>query len=257
MWIFVSIFLFSSNVFAQQELSSIVSNECDPEIASWTRWFNTQNPRTTVNGNDIEDISVIRNQYSEAARCTQVFNVEYKLEGVVDQQTSFYQTLINNNGVFCMSSSTSKCPDYSVRFCCRKENESDAQQCGKTYRQPNFNSNLRIVNGFEANPHSLPWAVSLEYRNTHDCGGVIIDQWHILTAAHCLDYSHDLGNYFARIGAHNRLTSGQLMPIEELFIHPDYNETRSTNDIGIVKLASPITFSQNVQPICLNDNVSQ
>ncbi len=102
----------------------------------------------------------------------------------------------------------------------------------------------------------MPWAVSLQYKGVHDCGGVIIDQWHILTAAHCLDYSNDLGNYYARIGAHNRLSSGQLMPIAELVLHPNYNEIRSTDDIGIIRLASPIAFSQDVQPICLVDNVS-
>ncbi|CAF2030271.1 unnamed protein product [Rotaria magnacalcarata] len=244
-------FLFySSKVFAGQELSSSTNNECDPAIASWTSWFNTQNPKKT-NGNDVEDISFIRNSYAEAARCEQVLNVEYSVLGKSNNDTSLYQTLVNHNGVFCMGSPTSRCPDYSVRFCCRKER----QQCGQTFRQPQLNSLLRIVNGFEARPHSLPWVVSLQYKGVHDCGGIIIDQWHILTAAHCLDYSNDLQNYFARVGAHNKYTSGQLLPIAELIIHPTYNEERSTDDIGIVKLAAPINFSQDIQPICLFDSV--
>jgi hypothetical protein len=251
------ILLYSSNVFGGQELSSITDNECNFETSSWTSWFNTQDPKTTINGNDIEDISSIRKLYPEAVRCETVSNIEYSVLRKSNKDPSFYQTLINNNGVFCMGSSTSPCPDYSVRFCCPLEQEYISQQCGKTFHQPHLNSPLRIVNGFEAIPHSLPWAVSLQYKGVHDCGGVIIDQWHILTAAHCLDYSNDLENYYARIGAHNRLSSGQLIPIAELVIHPTYNETRSTDDIGIIRLASPITFSQDVQPICLVDNVSR
>jgi hypothetical protein len=253
----LSILLFSSNVFGEQELSSITDNECNPETSSWTQWFNTQDPTTTNNGNDIEDISSIRNLYPEAVRCNIVSNVEYSVTGKSNNEISFYQTLINNNGVFCMGSLTSRCPDYSVRFCCPLEQTSISQQCGKTFYQPRLNFALRIVNGFEAIPHSLPWAVSLEYKSVHDCGGVIIDQWHILTAAHCLDYANDLENYYARIGAHNRLSSGQLMPIAELVIHPTYNESRSTDDIGIIRLASPITFSQEIQPICLVEDVSR
>ncbi|CAF0920177.1 unnamed protein product [Rotaria sordida] len=247
---------FSSKVFAGQELSSSTNNECNSEIASWTPWFNTQNPKKT-NGNDIEDISIIRKAHPEAARCDTVLNVEYSVLGKSNNDTSWYQTLINNNGVFCMGSSTSHCPDYSVRFCCPLKRQDTLQQCGQTFRQPHLNSPLRIVNGFEAIPHSLPWAVSLEYKGVHDCGGVIIDQWHILTAAHCLDYSNDLQNFYARVGAHNRLTSGQLIPIAELIIHPTYDEPRSTDDIGIIRLASPITFSQNIQPICLVDSIGE
>jgi hypothetical protein len=246
----------SSNVFSEQELSSITASECNPETASWTPWYNTQDPKTT-NGNDIEDISIIRKLYPEAARCDTVLNAEYSVLGQSNNNTSLYQTLINNNGVFCMASATSRCPDYRVRFCCPLNQPNVQQQCGRTFHQPRLNSALRIVNGFEANPHSLPWAVSLQYRGVHDCGGVIIDQWHILTAAHCLDYSHDLENYYVRVGAHNRLTSGQLMPIAELIVHPTYDEPRSTDDIGIIRLAAPITFSEDMQPICLVDNVSR
>ena len=252
-----SLSFFSSTVFAAQELSSFNNNnnnECNPETSSWTPWFNTQDPEKN-NGNDIEDISVIRNTNPEAARCTTVSNIEYSLKGKSNNNTMLYQTLINNNGIFCMGSPTSHCPDYSVRFCCPLESKIPVQQCGQTFRQPILNSNLRIVNGFEAIPHSLPWAVSLQYKGVHDCGGVIIDQWHILTAAHCLDYSDDLGNYFARVGAHNRYTSGQLIPIAELIIHPTYDEPRSSDDIGIIRLAAPISFSSTVQPICLFDDV--
>lgn len=230
------------------------NNGCNLETSEWTPWFNSQDPLNT-GGNDIEDISRIRSSYPEAKRCETVSNIEYTVTSQTKNSTSFYQTMINNNGVFCMGSTVSPCPDYSVRFCCPRESKPSTPQCGVTSRQPYINYNLRIVNGHEAVPHSWPWAVSLQYRGGHDCGGVIIDRWHILTAAHCLDYSDDLPNYFARVGAHHRMTSGQLMPIAELIIHPNYDEMRSTNDIGIIRLATPINFTTDIQPICLFNDV--
>jgi hypothetical protein len=246
--------LLSSKAFGGQ-ISSVFSDRvCDPKIFVWTSWFNTQDPLIN-NGNDIEDFSSIRKLYEEASRCESVSNVDYSVLQKSNNESGFYQTLINQNGLFCLGSSTSPCPNYKVRFCCPLQSQDSINQCGQTFESPDLRSSLRIVNGFQAKPHSFSWAVSLQYKGVHDCGGVIVDQWNILTAAHCLDYWNDLGNYFARVGAHDRYLSGQLIPIAQLIIHPNYDELHSTNDIGIIKLARPIVFSNEIQPICLVDNV--
>jgi hypothetical protein len=134
--------------------------------------------------------------------------------------------------------------------------QAPAAKCGHTPITPHLHASLRIVNGLEAKPHSFPWAVSLQHNGKHVCGGVIIDRWHILTAAHCPSYSHDLSNYQARIGAHHRSSSGQLMHIDKVIRHPNYNPRGWINDIAIILLAEPIVFSNTVQPICLVNNVS-
>lgn len=249
------IFFLSSNVFAGQISSIFRDNTCNPSTSTWTSWFNTQDPIVN-NGNDNEDISIIKRLYSEASQCQTVSNVEYSIVQPSNNELGAYSTIINQNGLFCIGSITARCPNYRVRFCCSSTgNAASVGQCGETSQTPFTRSSLRIVNGFQAKPHSFPWAVSLQYKGIHDCGGVIIDQWNILTAAHCLDYAHDLGNYFARVGAHDRRSSGQLIPIAQLIIHPNYDEGRSTNDIGIIKLARPITFTNEIQPICLVDTV--
>jgi hypothetical protein len=249
------ILLLSSKVFGGQISSIFRDNVCDPKISAWTSWFNTQDPIIN-NGNDIEDIAIIRKLYAEASRCESVSNVEYSVSQISNNELGPYQTIINHNGIFCTGSSASRCPNYRVRFCCPlTTNQVSINQCGQTYQSPLQRSSLRIVNGLPAIPHSFPWAVSLQYKGVHDCGGVIVDEWNILTAAHCLDYSNDLGNYFVRVGAHDRYSSGERMPIAQLILHPNYDENRSTNDIGIIRLARPITFSNEIQPICLLDNV--
>ncbi|CAF2637088.1 unnamed protein product [Rotaria sp. Silwood2] len=247
------ILLLFSNVFGGQEFSIFNNDICDPP-SSWTSWFNTQNPMLN-NGNDKEDLAHIRVLYKEVDRCKTVSNVQYSIVQNPSNASVSYQTLINYNGLFCMGSRASSCPNYQVRFCCPRADQGSIKQCGQTFRQPYLHASIRIVNGIISNPHSFPWAVSLQYKLLHDCGGVIVDQLNILTAAHCLDYSNDLGNYFVRVGAHDRTSSGQLIPIAQLILHPHYNEARSTNDIGIIKLARPINFTETIQPICLLDNI--
>ena len=243
-----------AEVSAGRESTIFANSVCDAESKGWTPWFNTQNP-STINANDIEDLATIRRVHTEAARCGSVANVDYAIVKPSNNPPGPYQTVVNHNGLFCTGSPTARCPDYRVRFCCPMARQALADQCGQTFRQPQLQPFQRIINGLESVPHSFPWSISLQYKGVHDCGGVIVDPWNILTAAHCLEFTQDLRNYYVRIGAHNRLTSGELIPVAQFIQHPNYDVSRSANDIGIIKLAAPITFSQQIQPICLTDTV--
>ena len=55
-------------------------------------------------------------------------------------------------------------------------------KCGMRVDQP-----TRVVNGEDAEPNSWPWQISLHYRHYgHICGGSLIDDEWVLTAAHCV-----------------------------------------------------------------------
>ena len=45
----------------------------------------------------------------------------------------------------------------------------------------------RITDGSVANRHSWPWLVSLQDGGGHICGGSVINEEWVLTAAHCCD----------------------------------------------------------------------
>lgn len=47
-------------------------------------------------------------------------------------------------------------------------------------------SGFYIINGEEIEIDEAPWQVSLEIDGTHKCGGAILNQYWILTAAHCV-----------------------------------------------------------------------
>jgi len=56
-------------------------------------------------------------------------------------------------------------------------------ECGQPAIAPSVS--VRVVGGVEAMPHSWPWQVSLQGRRGHFCGGSIINDRWIATAAHC------------------------------------------------------------------------
>ena len=48
----------------------------------------------------------------------------------------------------------------------------------------------RIIGGEEAENHEFPWAVALLEGGWHVCGGSVISDRYVLTAAHCV-YGYD------------------------------------------------------------------
>ncbi|XP_044221278.1 chymotrypsin A-like [Thunnus albacares] len=117
---------------------------------------------------------------------------------------------------------------------------------------PDISGYSDIVNGKEAKPHSWPWQVSLQTCNGfHFCGGSLINQNWVVTAAHC-----PVGwSIRVVLGAHNLRSSTedvQVIGVGKVFTHPEYNKTsRWNNDIQLIKLASPAQINRRVSPVCV------
>uniref|UniRef100_T1H2C1 Peptidase S1 domain-containing protein n=1 Tax=Megaselia scalaris TaxID=36166 RepID=T1H2C1_MEGSC len=62
-------------------------------------------------------------------------------------------------------------------------------------------ANDRILGGSELDIHKVPYQASLLYQGQHDCGGVIISDHVILTAAHCIEGSLRF-LFKIRVGSH-------------------------------------------------------
>ena len=115
----------------------------------------------------------------------------------------------------------------------------------------------RIVNGKTA-PSPIPWQVHLRQGSPtagfgYFCGGTIIDAKTILTAAHCY-HGKNLAatDYFITAGVvHVQDGAGQSAFVEKITLHESYNPSTVDNDIAILKLKTPLTFNDKVQPACL------
>ncbi|KAG5270074.1 hypothetical protein AALO_G00188400 [Alosa alosa] len=128
---------------------------------------------------------------------------------------------------------------------------SSAFGCGVPAIKPVVTGYSRIVNGEEAVPHSWPWQVSLQdYTGFHFCGGSLINENWVVTAAHCnVRTSHRV-----ILGEHDRSSNAegiQVMSVAKVFKHPKYNSYTINNDILLIKLATPAQLSARVSPVCL------
>ena len=107
--------------------------------------------------------------------------------------------------------------------------------------------NAKIVGGNDAFIGQFPYQVSLRNSaNTHFCGGSIIHQNWIITAAHCSD-NRIAANIFACVGSISRTTGGYAYRIKKIVIHPLYNQM--DYDISLLETHVPFSFSENVIPV--------
>ncbi|KAJ9578624.1 hypothetical protein L9F63_005114, partial [Diploptera punctata] len=115
----------------------------------------------------------------------------------------------------------------------------------------------RIVNGQETGVNEYPMMAGIVDGEIREliCGGTIISNRYVLTAAHCL-VNRIPANVGVLIGEHNIATgtetnSTKLLRAELLIGHPDYDSATQINDIALIKVVSYIYYSPEVGPACL------
>ncbi|XP_068098412.1 chymotrypsin-C-like [Hyperolius riggenbachi] len=137
---------------------------------------------------------------------------------------------------------------------CRRLVEAPAFSCGVPAVAPKL---TRVVNGEDVVPHSWPWQISLQYQGAsgnwgHTCGGTLItDQW-VLTAAHCISSGRV---YRVLLGKHSLETADEpgsvVVGTEKIIVHEKWSSLLIRNDISLIKLAEPVPLSDQIQPACL------
>ncbi|XP_054905471.1 chymotrypsin-like elastase family member 2A isoform X1 [Poeciliopsis prolifica] len=129
-----------------------------------------------------------------------------------------------------------------------------AYGCGFPTFPPFLN---RVVAGEDVRPHSWPWQVSLQSNSrgrwSHVCGGTLISQEWVLTAAHCIN---EVDDYRVELGKHSLKATEEgsvARSAAKIITHEDYNILLSRNDIALIKLSSPVALSDTITPACLPD----
>uniref|UniRef100_A0A4X1SUF6 Peptidase S1 domain-containing protein n=4 Tax=Sus scrofa TaxID=9823 RepID=A0A4X1SUF6_PIG len=123
--------------------------------------------------------------------------------------------------------------------------------CGVPAIDPMLSGLSRIVNGEEAVPGSWPWQVSLQTSSGfHFCGGSLISEAWVVTAAHCeVRKSHLVVAGVSDLSSDEEAV--QVLRIAEVVEHPLWNLHALRNDIALLKLATPARLSGAVSPVCL------
>lgn len=115
----------------------------------------------------------------------------------------------------------------------------------------------------EAEMAEWPWhaAILEKPQDLYVCGSTLLDEWWILTAAHCVDdylpFANNIGEILkVRLGEFDVSTTAEPLRheeinITEILIHPGFNNSTLVHDIALLKLEKPAKRKQNIDVICM------
>nr|XP_033320877.1 proclotting enzyme-like isoform X1 [Megalopta genalis] len=114
----------------------------------------------------------------------------------------------------------------------------------------------RLVGGQPAGPTEWPWMAALLRKDeSRYCGGVLITDRHVLTAAHCV-YRHAPRDIKVRLGEYDFSAAPEDsrasdFAVSEIRVHRYFDRVLYENDIAIAKLLRPTVFDEHIWPVCL------
>ncbi|XP_019906423.1 tryptase-2 [Esox lucius] len=119
-----------------------------------------------------------------------------------------------------------------------------------------------IVGGEDASKGSWPWMAYLEivaFNMTFSCGGSLINEEWVLTAAHCVDPEDNIimEQSYVHLGVHSLQEMGDpdvvVRAMSDIVVHPEYDSRfwGELNDIALVKLNHSACLSHLIMPVKL------
>ncbi|XP_072949116.1 serine protease persephone-like isoform X2 [Epargyreus clarus] len=141
-----------------------------------------------------------------------------------------------------------------------KDSERIADQfCKKTIEVTLPPLNVHIIGGEEAQPGEFPHMAALGYTlgdgYNFSCGGSLISQEYVLTAAHCIENIQGLTPSIVRLGVveigKDVFNPESDIRIANIIVHPDRKPVVKYHDIALIRLQRKVEYSALLNPACL------
>ncbi|XP_076305449.1 chymotrypsin A-like [Tachypleus tridentatus] len=151
---------------------------------------------------------------------------------------------------------------HSNKICCFID--PNAQMVGILPR-PNKIANCGekgVDNGREgfAEPGEWSWHAALleKPRDVYVCGASLLDEYWVLTAAHCVDNYQTTSPLKVRLGEYDVSTTNEPLlheefDVEKIVIYPQFDNASLTHDIALIRLVKPAKKKLNINTVCMPD----
>ncbi|XP_015787175.1 serine protease 48-like [Tetranychus urticae] len=128
-------------------------------------------------------------------------------------------------------------------------------------------SSGRIYKGTKVRANKYPWLAHIRSFADRDdnsfgqCGGSLIDETHVATAAHCVVTKdgqrykpENIDVFLGRVKAFSDFSYPHK--VSKVWFDPKYDSSNLSNDFAILTLSKPVKFTQTIAPVCLPNNES-
>ncbi|KAH8239259.1 hypothetical protein KR032_002627, partial [Drosophila birchii] len=110
---------------------------------------------------------------------------------------------------------------------------------------------MRVVGGNMITIEELGgYIVALSYRNNFICGGTLIQDSIVLTAAHCFNGRHKTNNWLCVAGITSLDEMGERRTFQDTIISPDFRNRDMNSDVAIILLTDPLV-GKNIGKVSL------
>ncbi|XP_039618495.1 coagulation factor IX [Polypterus senegalus] len=149
--------------------------------------------------------------------------------------------------------------NHTVGYNLLEFNETLASGNATNHTLPEEEGDSRIVGGMLCHRGMCPWQVFLHWKNDFGyCGGSLINDRWVLTAAHCAEESLPVYITVGNFDKFMREVDEQMIQVKKVVSHPHYHPATYDSDIALILLDEPVKFNAYAYPICLpNANLAQ
>lgn len=111
-------------------------------------------------------------------------------------------------------------------------------------------SKVEVIGGKGIDIIQAPYQVSIQLKGKHHCGGCLIADDLVMTAYHCF-WNTEVFTIKIRVGSTYSDKGGQLVDVEDMIGHKDYDHKWAVNDIMIIRLSEKVELSDSVKVLPL------
>ncbi|XP_046959464.1 trypsin, alkaline A-like [Vanessa cardui] len=112
----------------------------------------------------------------------------------------------------------------------------------------------RIIGGSVTSIDRYPFGAALIRSSSgtgtfwHTCGGSIINNRAVLSAAHCFHLQQTMNQWRVRVGSTYASSGGVVHTTNIFLIHPSYDRFTVDYDVAILRINGEFSFNNNVRP---------